>query len=560
MPPSRSVCTLQSVVDGRDEMVALLRQARLFAELPDVALSRLAAGAMLRRLRAGEWLFRTGEDGDQLFVVASGRLEVVIESSPPAYEARLLGRGEVVGEVALVSGQPRSASVRARRDSELLEISSTGFRDLLRQHTDVALELLQVLARRLASGAPPSGLTARTVAVVDLREQPGRTMLSSLVDAFGDSVATLGRADLLSDVEPGRHVDDLEERYDVVLLTARLGDPTEWVDFCRRQADRLLAVGDIEDLPPVAELAGLLDGCDLALVGRPSNATRRWLDALHPRAHHWVDLPDRPSGVARLVRRLAGRSTGLVLSGGGTRGFAHIGAVERLLERGFTIDRIGGCSMGAFVSGLVARGLSAGECIEVCREEFVNRNPFNDYTVPRVSLIRARKATAMLQRVFGDRMIEDCAGDYFCVSSDLVGADQVVHRRGPLWQGIGASMSIPGFAPPVELEGRLLVDGGVLDNLPIEVMAATGEGPVVAVDAMGRTRLGQPGVRPTLSETLFRATVLGSWQRLTENSDRARLVITPDIPQVGLLDFHRIDEVVDAGRRAVDLAFDSGQL
>jgi NTE family protein len=554
------VCTLQNVGDGRDEMVALLRQARLFAELPEAALMRLAAGAILRRLQAGEWLFRMGDDGDQLFVVATGRLEVVLESPPPARVARLLDRGEVVGEVALVSGQPRSASVRARRDTEVLEISSTGFRDLLRQHTDVALGLLQVLARRLASGAPPSGFTPRTVAVVDVREQSGRTMLSSLADAFGGNVARVDRAGQLSDVEPGRHLDDLEKRYDVVLLTAHVGDPSEWVEFCRRQADRVIVVGDIEDLPPVAELAGLLNGCDLALVGRPSSATGRWLEALHPRAHHWLDLPDRSSGVARLVRRLTGRSTGVVLSGGGTRGFAHIGAVERLRERGLSIDRIGGCSMGAFVAGLVALGLSAEDCLDLCRREFVSRNPFNDYTLPRVSLIRARKAAAMLQRVFGDGMIEDCSADYFCVSSDLVGADLVVHRRGPLWQAIGASMSIPGFAPPVELEGRLLVDGGVLDNLPVEVMAATGEGPVVAVDAMGRTQLGQPGVQPTLRETLFRATVLGSWQRLAEKAERARLVITPDIPPIGLLEFHRIDEVVDAGRRAVDLAFESGLL
>ena len=541
-------------------MVALLRQARLFAELPEVALSRLAAGAMLRRLRAGEWLFRMGDEGDQLFVVASGRLEIVLEEPPPARVARLLDRGEVVGEVAFVTGQPRSASVRARRDTELLEIHSAGFRDLLRQHTDVALGLLQVLARRLASGVPPSGFTARTVAVVDLREQPGRTLLNSLTDAFGGNVATVDRAGLLSDEQPGHHLDDLENRHDVVLLSARAGDPADWVDFCRRQADRVISVGDIEDLPPVVELAGMLDGCDLALVGRPSSAAGRWLEALHPRAHHWLDLPDRSSGVARMVRRLGGRSPGIVLSGGGSRGFAHIGAVERLLERGFTIDRIGGCSMGAFVSGLFALGLSAEDCVEVCREEFVSRNPFNDWTVPRVSLIRARKATAMLQRVFGDGTIETCSGDYFCVSSDLVGADQVVHRRGAMWQAIGASMSIPGFAPPVELEGRLLVDGGVLDNLPIEVMAATGEGPVVAVDVMGRTRLGQPGVQPTLSETLFRATVLGSWQRLTETSERARLVITPDIPPMGLLEFQRIDEVVDAGRRAVDLAAESGLL
>ena len=543
---------------GRDEMVALLRQAQPFAGLPDDALTRLAAGAILRRLRAGEWLFRTGDEGDRLFVVSSGRLETVIELPPPARVVRLLGRGEVVGELALVTGQPRSASVRARRESELLEVSSTGFQDLLRAHTGVALGLLQVLAGRLASGAATSEFAARVVALVDLRDLPGRTLSGPLAKAFGDRVAMVGRADLVAGVEPGRHLDELERRHDVVLLTARSGDPVAWIDFCRAQADRVVVVGDAEDLPPGAELSGLLAGCDLALAGRPG--TGRWLDALQPRAHHWLDLPDRDAGVRRLVRRLTGRSTGVVLSGGGTRGFAHLGAVERLLERGVTIDRIGGCSMGAFVSALVARGLSTAECVEVCRQEFVTRNPFNDYTLPRVSLIRARKAATMLQRVFGDEQIEDCPRDYFCVSSDLVGADLVVHRRGPLWQAVGASMSIPGFAPPVELDGRLLVDGGVLDNLPVEVMAATGEGPVVAIDAMGRKPLGQPGVQPSLTDTLFRATVLGSWQRLTQTAHRARLVITPDLPPIGLLEFHRIDEVVDAGRQAVDRAAESGLL
>lgn len=546
--------------DGRDEMVALLRQAPLFAPLPEPALARLASRAMLRRLRAGEWLFRQGDAGNELYVVASGRLEAVFESPPPARVIRLLGRGEVVGEVALIAGQPRSASVRARRDTELLEISSNGFRDLLGQHPDVGMELLQLLARRLAAGSAPAGSTPQTVAVVDLREPPVRPMLRTLGEAFGGTVAAVDRAGVPPGVEPGRHVDDLERTSDIVLLGARADDPVAWFDFCRRQADRVVCVADSEDWPPVAELASLLQGCDLALAGRPATVTHRWLEALRPRAHHWLDLPDSASGAARLVRRLTGRSTGVVLSGGGSRGFAHIGAVERLLEHGLTIDRIGGCSMGAFVSGLVAVGLSSADCIDVCRQEFIDRNPFNDYTLPRVSLIRARKASAMLQRVFGDQTIEECPIDYFCVSADLISADLVVHRAGPLWQAIGASMSIPGFAPPIELDGQLLVDGGVLDNLPVEVMAATGEGPVVAVDVMGRTQLGKEGVQPTLTETLARATVLGSWQRLGDKADQAHVVITPDIPPMGLMDFRRIDEVVEAGRRAVDLVAESGLL
>jgi len=545
------------VGDGREDTWALLRRVPLFSRLPDDALARLAAGATMRSMHAGDWLFREGDDGEDLYVVASGRLETIVESPPPARVLRLLGPGDIVGEVALITGCTRSASVRARRDTVLLEVSSDGIRDLLARHTGVALQLLQVVARRLASGMAPPAPAPRTVAVIDLREHRPDSLSDALAEAFAQSVTTLRRAALPVATDPGRHLDALEQRYDVVLLVAGTGDPAGWLWFCRRQADRVVAVADVSE-PPPRDKADLLAGCDLALAGTPTGVAVDWLETLRPRAHHWLDLPDRALGVHRLVRRITGRSTGVVLSGGGARGFAHLGAVERLGERGFTIDRIGGCSMGAFVGGLFAMGLPPRDGIEVCRQEFVRRNPFNDYTVPRVSLIRARKATSMLQRVFGQRAVESCATDFFCVSSDLISAQLVVHRRGPLWQAIAASMSIPGFAPPVELDGRLLVDGGVLDNLPVEVMAATGEGPVVAVDVMGRTGLGQAGVQPTLVETLARSTVLGSWQRLAETSGRAQLVITPEIRPMGLLDFRSLDEVVEAGRRAVDGAAAGG--
>ena len=452
---------------GRDEAVGLFRQTPLFAGLPEVAVAQLAAGATLRRVRAGEWLFRQGDAGEHIYVVVSGRLEAIVESPRPDQVVRVHGRGELIGELAFITGWARSASVRARRDAELLEIPYTGFRDLVRRHTDVAVEILHVLARRLATGTvTPAGSVPRTVAVVDLREREAVPVIGSLADAFGDRVATVSRADRRPAAEPGRLVDELERTHDTVVLATAVADPADWLNFCRRQADRVLCVADVTDRPQPAGLA-LLAGCDLALTGQPSGRTASWLDALRPRAHHWLDLPNREAGVARLVRRLLGRSTGVVFSGGGARCFAHIGVLERLRERGITVDRIGGCSMGAFVAALVAMGLSAREMVDICREEFVRRNPFNDYTLPRVSVIRARKAAALMDRVFGATGIENCALDYFCVSSDLVSADLVVHRRGQLARAVEASMSIPGFAPPVEADGRLLVDGGVLDNLPV---------------------------------------------------------------------------------------------
>jgi predicted acylesterase/phospholipase RssA len=283
------------------------------------------------------------------------------------------------------------------------------------------------------------------------------------------------------------------------------------------------------------------------------------LDELAPRAHHVADRGDAAS-VSRVARRLVQRSLGIVLSGGGARGYAHIGAIEALEDAGFEIDRIGGCSMGAFIGGLHAFGLDPEEMRARCREELVRRSPFNDYTLPRVSLIRSRKATRMLERVFGETLLEELACSFFTVSADLLASRTVVHRRGPLYEAVGASMSIPGLAPPLSRPGRLLIDGGVLNNLPVDVMAAEDEGPIVAVDVIRKVEEQDESRAPDLpsiTETLARATVLASAERAQDNRRLAALVVMPDVQDVALREFSALDRAAAAGREAMQAALDA---
>jgi predicted acylesterase/phospholipase RssA len=259
---------------------------------------------------------------------------------------------------------------------------------------------------------------------------------------------------------------------------------------------------------------------------------------------------DVDAAVGRLARRVLGVSPGLVLSGGGARGMAHLGVLEGLAERGWTFDRVAGTSMGGFVAALVAAGLPPDERRLLCRRELVLRNPFRDVTVPRVALMRGRATRTMLSRVFGERCAEELALDWFCVSADLLAAEVVVHRTGRIADAVAASMAVPGWFPPVRSGGRLLVDGGLLDNLPIDVMAATAEGPVVAVDVMGRFQPGRAGELPRLLDTLARATTLGSWRETARHRQAAAFIVTPDLPGVGMTSFDRFDDAVAAGRRA----------
>jgi predicted acylesterase/phospholipase RssA len=209
---------------------------------------------------------------------------------------------------------------------------------------------------------------------------------------------------------------------------------------------------------------------------------------------------------------------------------------------------------------MAAQGRDAGEMRERCEQEFVRRSPFNDYTLPRFSLIRSRKATAMLERVFGDELVETLERPLFTVSADLLSSLVVVHRRGRIADAVGASMSIPGVSPPVVRGGRLLVDGGVLNNLPVDHMAETAEGPVLAVDVIRRLEDledSRPAL-PSIAETLARASVLGSVERAERNRALALVLVTPEVQAIGLRDWSALDRAVEAGRRATTEALAGG--
>jgi predicted acylesterase/phospholipase RssA len=262
------------------------------------------------------------------------------------------------------------------------------------------------------------------------------------------------------------------------------------------------------------------------------------------------------------------------------RAFAHLGALEVLLDAGMPVDRVAGVSMGSFVGGLLATGHDSAAMDAYCYEEWVRRNPINDYTLPRHALIKGHKAEAMLERVFGDLRMEELARSFYCASVNLRGNQLVIDRSGLLTDAIGASMSLPLIGPPMRRQDRLLVDGSLLDNLPIAPMSSSGEGPVLAVDIKGgeersprevgsasngsgspeqiaqRARPARPPRLPSLPETMARIALLSSAN--TDESARryADMTISVRVPGVGLLEFHQIDAAREAGRLATIAALE----
>lgn len=563
--------------DDREAAETLLDQVGLFRGLGHRERSQLAERAVWVELKVGSWLFRAGQAADALYLLGSGRLEVTAPEDD-GQPIREIGPGEAVGELGILTGAPRSASVRARRDCLLLRVARGDFEQLLREPSFTAA-LLRALGERLRESRALPAAEAKPAAVIAVASLGTSISANELAEGVGSGLEAWSPVTILDQEAAGgdratyaARLDSHERKGERVLLV--LGDvlsPGPWDSFALEHADRTLLASDCAGTPPEATR---LRGCDLVICG-PGSGAASWLAELEPRATHRVRSMQetvRREDLGRVSRRLAGRALGVVLSGGGARGLAHIGALAVLKEGGVRIDRIAGCSMGAIVGALFASGLAPAEVSDICREELVRRNPLNDYTLPLAALSRGVKAKAMLNRMFGDGAIEELPLSYLCVSTDMVSGRLAVHRHGPLVEAVGASACLPGLLPPVSSGERLLVDGGVLNNLPVAELAAAGEGPLIAVDVTARYErsrtarrrprsraleglvrrviTGESADLPKLAETLNRMVTLGSVDTTEEARAHADVVIEPRVQGLGITAFADAARIIEAGRSA----------
>jgi len=279
----------------------------------------------------------------------------------------------------------------------------------------------------------------------------------------------------------------------------------------------------------------------------------------------------RAGDVARLARLASGHGYGLVLSGGGARGFAHLGVLRALEEMGVPVDAVAGCSMGSAIAGGIALDLHGEELLELAEQQF---HRLLDYTVPVVSLIKGQRISRNIDATLGDWDIEDLWLPFTCVSTNLTTSQLQIHRRGSASLAVRSSVAIPGVLPPVPFEGDLLVDGGVLNNMPFEVLrddstietliavdVAPDRGPRATTDygtsvsgfqalrsTLGRGRSDYPSVVSVLLRSMLAGAVRNQKDSMQDGS--IDLLLTLHLSGVGLLDFERSREVAESGYEA----------
>lgn len=578
--------------------------ASAFGELDAATLALLREQLAWVAVAGGQTLMRQGEAGDSMYLSVSGRLRAYVSQDGAAPRmVRELGRGQVIGEMSLYTDAPRSATVVAIRDSLLVRLDKAQFLQLIQRQAGVGVALTRQIVRRLqtehavAPFAAPvvQGLLPITAGIdlagfaAGLAAELGRFGRSCVIDAAAMRAA-VGDVAVDGHREVSLWLDEVEAAHDFVLLLADEG-PTAWTRCCCRHADEVLLLADAAAAPAVhaseaqcllarppqaevaesAEILVLLHAADVPVP----RGTAAWL-ARRPVAGHFHVRPTLARDMARLARLQARRAVGLVLAGGGARGFSHLGLLRALQRHGVEVDCVGGTSMGAVMAALAACDQPLARVMDVAREAF-RLNPTGDFALlPLISLIRGRRLRVALDRALDGLVgaqagIEDLWKPFYCIATNYSQASEALLTHGPLERALRASTAIPGALPPVVVDGDLLCDGGSFNNFPVDVMRAwRGVGCVIGADlslhkarrldfdempgpwALLRDRLRPRGRRryrlPALPAYLLNVTILYSSSRRRAAQAACDLYFNPPLERVGLLAWQRFDAIVEQGQ------------
>ena len=575
------------------------------------AIEAMKAIATVRHFVGGEVVMHIGAPASSAFLVLSGGLRITdtgertrsATTSPSHSDSRVsdaigptVGPGSLVGERALLHEGTRSATVVTLRESRVAEFDAASFQGLCREHPEVLLRTVGDILRRTDTTRSEEAPQPRRLAVVGDAIVDVAAFVARLAKAFPFPVDVIdaavvrdavGISDDQSDATAALNATRLgvwlDRRTDGSswMILAAHSTERRWTELCLSHADHVVALastaGATPTRHPVWETgranSRMMPATTLVLIHpaatkRPSG-TARILRHLPADTHLHVH-EDRDADVERAARILAGVPYGLVLSGGGARGFAHLGAVRSMRELGIPCDAIGGTSIGAVMA--LYQGLDM-EIEEQIRQTEMGFKGVLDYTLPVVSMLKGARTSERIQEHVGDMTIEDLWIPFYCVSTNLSMNDMKVHDRGSVATAVRASLALPGIFPPVHDGEHFLVDGGVLNNFPLDVMRERRPfAKIIAIDVAANMLLEAKGnfglqlsgwqagvavlrrkpLAPSLAATIVRTSIIGS-AREREKYLRLRyadLHLELALRDCGLLDFDAVRKVADYGYSA----------
>ncbi len=580
-----------------DQLTDLLRATPVCEGLHPDALRDIAAQLTVRPFAAGETLATPGAEVTEFWVVAKGEIE--------AYLTGMRGResllsvvhsGETLGEVAIMEKSPRPLRFTARTDGVLFVTSAEVFRQWIDAYPPLLRNLFRLLSLRFKEAvgihqrkvpSPRLGIVARSPRGQLLAARLVRRLLAtkervrvwtdnpSRCQATGCWPESLAVQELAENDQPLTEaiVTDVDRR---VVIWSSLPDPARllpcdevlWLlepkdatsadlnlpaDVQEKLADKVRIVWLLDSNAPVAPL----------LPRSPWNksAIKAHVEAAGGAPHRMEQL-----GLDRLVRALRGYTIGIALAGGGAKGMAHLGVLKVLEQAGISFDTMSGTSAGAMAGICYAMGMEPSYAVDRFQSDLTPSPLFQMLPKwPNLYLVRkfrTRAWDAMLRKYFYDWRLEQLPIPFHSVTVDLVQVRPVVRSEGDAVHAILESINLPVVSPPILRDGMVLVDGGVLNNLPADVLVDRGVDFVVGVDVATRIRHEFAGNRPDTPTGQMRpASALDTLFRIFEaqahniGNIRNRAVdfwITPDTSGYGLAEFNRTREIAAAGERAAE--------
>jgi NTE family protein len=556
----------------------------------------------------GDTLMQQGDAGDSMYIAISGRLRAYVADDDGSQRlVREISRGQIVGEMSLYTDEPRSATVLAIRDSVLVKLPKAEFAGLLASSAQVSIALTRQIIKRLqgdqnrpalekpvtiallpiTAGVDVPDFAARLeaqlskiarVRVIDAAVIDRELQQAGIAESDGANADNNRRIALL--------LDAIEADTDYVLLLAD-ATPTAWTQRCCRHCDELLLLADATQPPalhPIEEQVLMrrpprTGAAEILVLLHPQElqsprGTKAWL-ARRPLAGHIHLRPTLDRDMARLARLQSRTAVGLVLAGGGARGFAHLGILRALQERGIEVDCVGGTSIGSAMAVYAASDRPLDAVMANVRQTF-SVNPTGDFNLfPLLSLIKGVRLRGILTRSAVDLLgfdanLEDLWKNCFCIATNYSKAAEQSLTHGNIVKSLLASIAIPGALPPVIHDGDLLCDGGTFNNFPVDVMRnQRGIGRVIGVDlsfhkprrieldavpgswALLRDRFRAKAKRrfrlPSLASYLMNVTVLYSTSRQRSAQKLTDVYFNPPLERVGMLEWNKFDQIVQQG-------------
>jgi predicted acylesterase/phospholipase RssA/CRP-like cAMP-binding protein len=584
-----------------EDIIKAIKNCKVFASLDpnsDV-FQALAEQFSQLKIKSGEVLFHQGDPSHSLFILVNGKLSAIL--SAPDTKPRIVGHilpVETVGELGALSGDPRSLTIKAVEDCHLLKLPSDTFKKLCRQYPSVLFETLHPVVSRsqqiiqlLSSGEKKKHI-ALIPANRDVHMEQFEENLKEIIQRY-KKVALLSETDIKSENDQyTRNFEELisqTEESNVIIIYLLKPYETPLAKACWDRIGKVYVIADGNSKPyldtftleKIHNTRHLIEvRRELVLLYRkgafPQN-THEWLYKADFFLHHHVRLDYVPD-YQRLLRFIRGKAFGLVLSGGGAKGWAHIGALRALLESHIPIDAIGGVSAGAIVGGLYALNYNYEETyrhFETLLSASRDIVSWKNFCWPAISLFNCEQFTLESQKIFGNKKIENMWLPFFCVTCNLGTYKEATHRTGVLWEKCRGSIAVPGLVPPMVMNGELHIDGGVINNLPVNTMRDIlgTESKIIAIELMSeiidhnrynfpptlnfkqamlaKFRIGYRDYKfPPFLETFVKSLLVGSSVRQKENSAAADLLIDPDTRRYSMLRLSnraQQDDLIDLG-------------